>query len=198
MLLCSSEGIIESPDLHNHRKRLRLQDISFQGDDRSEDLESPSKRVQTLITTWTYTSPPDASNYFNKRTLKFSHITRRAFAARIRYKRLRSHELELMKSIIDDEIQRSKTQMNAIDLQIGATEGMLRYAGVDIESKECKLSKDKIRMFSGDDRGSEAEWLSSNEEDQLQAEDDGVEGEEFGILEDDEDAQSDAQRMGSA
>ncbi|KAG1781195.1 hypothetical protein EV702DRAFT_1042326 [Suillus placidus] len=158
MLPCSSEGIIESPDLHDHRKRLRFQDISFQGDDRSEDLESPSKRVKTLITTWTYTSPPDTSNYFNKRMLEFSRMTRRAFAARIRYQRLRSHELELMKSIVDNEIQRSKTQMVAIDLQIGSTEGMLRDAGVDIESKECKLSKDNIRMFSGDDHGSEADW----------------------------------------
>ncbi|KAG1844503.1 hypothetical protein DFJ58DRAFT_802474 [Suillus subalutaceus] len=158
---CGPEEVIKSPGPQDGRKRVRFQDVSSQGDeepDRDEDLESPSKRVKILATTWTYTSPPDASNYMNKRMLELSRITRRAFAARIQFQRLRSHELELMKSLVDDEIEQVKTQINAIDLQIGSIEGMIREGEVDIESKECSLSEDNIRMFCGDDHGSEASW----------------------------------------
>lgn len=88
--------------------------------------------------------------------LELSYVTRRAFAARIRYARLRSHELELMKSIVEYENEQSKIQINAIDLQINSLKDTLRDAGVDMESKECRLSKDNIRMFAGDD--DEASW----------------------------------------
>ncbi|KAG1741653.1 hypothetical protein EDB19DRAFT_1828007 [Suillus lakei] len=94
---CSSKGTVNSP-----------------GHD--EDLELPSNRVKTLITSWTYTSP-DVSDYFNERMLELSRITRRTIAARMRYQRLRSHELELIKSITDDELEQSKTQLNAVDQQ---------------------------------------------------------------------------------
>ncbi|KAG2065264.1 hypothetical protein BDR04DRAFT_185527 [Suillus decipiens] len=161
---CISEGIIKSPDPHdsNLRKGVRLQDILPQGDDRGEDLEPPSKKVKILATTWTYTSPPDTLNYMNKRTLELSRVTRRAFAAEIRYQRLRSHELDLMKSLVDSKIEQIKTQINAVDVQISAIEGMLRDAEVDIESKEGKLSEDNIRMLSGDDHDSEANWQEND------------------------------------
>ncbi|KAG1880041.1 hypothetical protein F4604DRAFT_1922730 [Suillus subluteus] len=158
---CGPEEIIKSPGPQDRRKRVRFHDVSSQGDeesDRDEDLESPSKKVKILATTWTYTSPPDVANYLNKRMLELSRITRRAFAARIRFQRLRSHELELMKSLVDDEIEQVKTQINAIDLQIGSIEGMIREGEVDIESKECSLSEDNIKTLSGDHHGSEASW----------------------------------------
>ncbi|KAG1880035.1 hypothetical protein F4604DRAFT_1954020 [Suillus subluteus] len=158
---CGPEEIVKSPGPQDRRKRVRFQDVSSQGDeksDRDEDLESPSQKVKILATTWTCTSPPDASNYLNTRMLELSRITRRAFATRIRFQRLRSHELELMKSLADDEIEQVKTQINAIDLQIGSIEGMICEGEVDIESKGCSLSEDNIRMFSGDNHGSEASW----------------------------------------
>ncbi|KAG2116415.1 uncharacterized protein F5147DRAFT_672605, partial [Suillus discolor] len=157
---CSSdsEGTVQSPSHHERHKRVRLQDILSQGDDRGEDIESPSKRAKILTTTWTSTDSPDVSNYFNERMLELSYVTRRAFAARIRYARLRSHELELMKSIVEYENEQSKIQINAIDLQISSLKDTLRDAGVDMESKECRLSKDNIRMFSGDDDDDEASW----------------------------------------
>ncbi|KAG1843633.1 hypothetical protein C8R48DRAFT_780613 [Suillus tomentosus] len=129
-----------------------------QDDDRGEDFESPSKRAKILTTTWTSTDPPDVSNYINERMLELSYVTRRAFAARIRYGRLRSHELDLMKSIVEYENEQSKIQINAIDLQINSLKDTLRDGGVDMESKECRLSKDNVRMFSGDDDDDEASW----------------------------------------
>lgn len=88
--------------------------------------------------------------------LELSRITRRAFAARIRFQHLRSHELELMKSLVDDEIEQVKTQINAIDTQISSR--MVCEGEVDIESKWCGSSEDNIWMFSGDDHGSDASW----------------------------------------
>lgn len=52
--------------------------------------------------------------------------------------------------------------MNAIDLQIGSIKSMFRDAKVDIESKECSLSKDNVRMFSSDDYGTEANWQQND------------------------------------
>ncbi|KAG2052213.1 hypothetical protein BDR06DRAFT_997738 [Suillus hirtellus] len=155
---CSSEGTVQTPSHHDQHKRVRLQDILSQGDDRGEDFESPLKRAKILATTWTSTDPPDVSNYINERMLELSYVTRRAFAARIRYGRLRSHELDLMRSIVEYENEQSKIQINAIDLQINSLKDTLRDAGVDMESKECRLSKDNIRMFSGDDDDDEASW----------------------------------------
>jgi hypothetical protein len=108
----SFKGIIKSPGPQDRHMRVHFQDISSQGDEeseRGEDLESSSKRVKILTTTWTYTTPPDTSNYFNKRMLELSCITRWAFAAIIRFLRLRSRELELMKSLVHDKIEQVKT-----------------------------------------------------------------------------------------
>ncbi|KAG2114128.1 hypothetical protein DEU56DRAFT_985170 [Suillus clintonianus] len=140
---CSPEGTTKSPSHHDHRKRLRFQDISSEGDDHVEDPGLPSKRKKTLLTT---------------RMLKLSRITRRAIAASMRHDRLRSRELELLKSILDEGIEKSKTKLDGIDLQISSIEDTLRDAGVDIGNQEPSLSEDNVRMFSGDEHDSEASW----------------------------------------
>ncbi|KAG1795452.1 uncharacterized protein HD556DRAFT_1307601 [Suillus plorans] len=99
--------------------------------DCDEDLEIPSKRFKTLQTTWNCTDQPsETSIYFNERMLELSRITRRAFSARIRYQRLRDHELDLIKSLLNDEKELVQTHMKKIDLQIGSLRNTLEDAGV--------------------------------------------------------------------
>lgn len=72
--------------------------------------------------------------------LELSRITRRVITARMRYQRLRNHELELMRSIIDDENEHAGTQLKEIDLQIGALRNMLDEGGVTgIGDKGCRF-----------------------------------------------------------
>ncbi|KAG1820655.1 hypothetical protein EV424DRAFT_1347156 [Suillus variegatus] len=72
----------------------------------------------------------DATIYLNERMLELSRITRRAIAARLRYQRLRSRELDLIKSILDDETELCQTQLSGVDVQIGSIRNMLQDAGV--------------------------------------------------------------------
>ncbi|KAG1721837.1 hypothetical protein EDB19DRAFT_1835272 [Suillus lakei] len=112
-------------------KRPRAQYALSQGGDHNEDLELPSKRFKALQTTWNYTEQSsDTSNYLNERMLELSRVTRRVVTARMRYQRLRIHELDLIKSILDDENEQTGTQLKTIDSQIGALRNMLDEGGV--------------------------------------------------------------------
>jgi hypothetical protein len=62
--------------------------------------------------------------------LELSRVTRRAIATRLRYQRLRAHELDLMKSIHEDETELTQTELKTVDLQIGSIRNMLREGGV--------------------------------------------------------------------
>ncbi|KAG2739785.1 hypothetical protein P692DRAFT_20881481 [Suillus brevipes Sb2] len=113
----------------------------FEAGERDEDCDLPTKRFKILQTTWNYTptSNSDSSNYINLRMLELSRITRRAIAARMRYQRIRSHELDLIKSILEDETEVSRKHMNSIDLQIGSLRNMLHDGGTTvIGSKGCR------------------------------------------------------------
>ncbi|KAG1844116.1 hypothetical protein C8R48DRAFT_780412 [Suillus tomentosus] len=123
------------------RKRSYVNYTLSQGGDCDEDLEIPSKRFKTLQTTWNCTDQPsETSIYFNERMLELSRITRRAFSARIRYQRLREHELDLIKSLLNDEKELVQTHMQKIDLQIGSLRNTLEDAGVtEIGNKGCRF-----------------------------------------------------------
>ncbi|KAG1804197.1 hypothetical protein EV424DRAFT_1351376, partial [Suillus variegatus] len=92
----------------------------FRGGLHDEDCHPPTKRLKTLQTTWNFTPEPssEATNYLNKRMLELSRITRRAIAARMWYQHLRSRELDLIKSILEDEQDLAQTQIKGIDVQI--------------------------------------------------------------------------------
>ncbi|KAG1798819.1 uncharacterized protein HD556DRAFT_1305694 [Suillus plorans] len=116
----------------------------FQAGDRDEDCDLPTKRFKILQTTWNYTptSDPNGSNYINQRMLELSRITRRAIATRMRYQCIRSHELDLIKSILEDETEMSQKHMNCIDLQIGSLRNMLHDGGMTvIGNKGCRFDR---------------------------------------------------------
>lgn len=84
--------------------------------------------------------------------LELSRITRRAFSARIRYQRLRDHELDLIKSLLNDEKELVQTHMKKIDLQIGSLRNTLEDAGVtEIGNKGCRF-----------DPSDHADWCESD------------------------------------
>ncbi|KAG1815364.1 hypothetical protein EV424DRAFT_1348474 [Suillus variegatus] len=117
--------------------------------DCDEDLEIPSKRFKTLQTTWNCTDQPsETSIYFNERMLELSRITRRAFSARIRYQRLRDHELDLIKSLLNDEKELVQTHMKKIDLQIGSLRNTLEDAGVTEIGNKGFLREPAIKQIS--------------------------------------------------
>ncbi|KAG1770111.1 hypothetical protein EDD22DRAFT_948717 [Suillus occidentalis] len=126
---------------HERRKRSHVQYALSQGGDQNEDLEIPSKKFKALQTTWNCTDQPsETSIYFNECMLELSCITRRAFSARIRYQRLRSHELDLIKSLLKDEKELVQTHIRGIDLQIGALRNSLEDAGVmEVGNKGCRF-----------------------------------------------------------
>jgi hypothetical protein len=96
--------------------------------------------------------------------LELSRITRRAIAARMRYQRIRSHELDLMKSILEDETILSQQDIHSLDLQIGSLRHMLHAGGVTaIGNKGCKLDPDNH------DRA----WCESSDDDSSIFESDG-------------------------
>ncbi|KAG2133211.1 uncharacterized protein EDB93DRAFT_1254982 [Suillus bovinus] len=114
---------------------------------RDEDCHPPTKRLKTLQTTWNFTPEPssEATNYLNERMLELSRITRRAIATRMRYRRLRSRELDLIKSILEDEQDLAQTQMKGIDVQIGSLCNILQDAGVTvIGNKGCRFEPSDI------------------------------------------------------
>ncbi|KAG2156323.1 hypothetical protein DEU56DRAFT_750864 [Suillus clintonianus] len=110
-------------------KRSRYHYTVYQCDD---ELDLPSKRARTLKTTWCSPCAPgsETSNYLNERMLELSRVTRRAIATRLRYQRLRAHELDLMKSIHEDETELTQTELKTVDHQIGSIRNMLREGGV--------------------------------------------------------------------
>ncbi|KAG1842701.1 hypothetical protein C8R48DRAFT_678949 [Suillus tomentosus] len=119
-----------------HHKRPFQYSLS-RGGGRDQDYNLPSKRLKTLQTTWNCTTEPssEATQYLNQRMLELSRMTHRAIAARIRYQRLRSRELDLIKSILEDETEVSQSQLKGIDLQIGSIRNLLQDQGVTVGSQ---------------------------------------------------------------
>ncbi|KAG1853883.1 hypothetical protein DFJ58DRAFT_728010 [Suillus subalutaceus] len=117
-----------------HKRSFQCAFKLFQAGDHDEDCNIPTKRFKILQTTWNYTptSNSDSSNYINQRMLELSRITRRAIAARMRYQHIHSHELDLIKSTLEDETQVSQKHMNSIDLQFGSLRNMLHDGGVTV------------------------------------------------------------------
>ncbi|KAG1892022.1 hypothetical protein F4604DRAFT_1672137 [Suillus subluteus] len=121
---------IKSVGSGHHKRPVRYSLFRVGGHD--EDCDLPTKRLKTLQTTWNHTPEPssEATAYLNQRMLKLSRITCRAIAARMHYQRLRSRELDLIKSILDDETELSQVQLKGMDLQIGAIRNVLQDGGV--------------------------------------------------------------------
>ncbi|KAG1721039.1 hypothetical protein EDB19DRAFT_1835713 [Suillus lakei] len=103
--------------------------------DPNEDCKTPTERPKILQTTWNYTPSNSNSTYLNERMLELSRVTHRAIAARMQYQRIHSHELDLIKSILEEETTTSQKHMNSIDLQIGSLGNILHDGGVVIGTK---------------------------------------------------------------
>ena len=67
--------------------------------------------------------------------LELSRISRRTFAAQMEYQRLRTEELQLIASIMEDEAEEAKARLNRVDLQIGTLRNDLFDAGVAVIGK---------------------------------------------------------------
>ncbi|KAG2050284.1 hypothetical protein BDR06DRAFT_974656 [Suillus hirtellus] len=108
-----------------------------QGGGHDQDYNLPSKRLKTLQTMWNCTTEPssEATQYLNQHMLELSPMTHQAIATRIRYQRLYSHELDLIKSILEDETEVSQSQLKGIDLQIGSICNLLQDQGVTVGSQ---------------------------------------------------------------
>ncbi|KAJ8588883.1 hypothetical protein M405DRAFT_818932 [Rhizopogon salebrosus TDB-379] len=111
---------IDDPALQVDRRKRSVQYTLFQGGDHDEDCGPPMKELETMQTTWNRTTAPSSEVFIhlNERQLELSHITRRTIAARLRYQRLRAHELDLIKSILEDEKDLSQRQLNERHLEL--------------------------------------------------------------------------------
>jgi hypothetical protein len=74
--------------------------------------------------------PPETSAYFNERMLQLSQISHRAISARMRYQQVRIHELDMIKSILNDENELAQKQMKAIKSQMAHLRNALEADGV--------------------------------------------------------------------
>ncbi|KAG1765299.1 hypothetical protein EV702DRAFT_1051056 [Suillus placidus] len=137
--------VVPMKSLGGNCHKRSIQYSLFQSGVRDEDSDLPTKRLKTLQTTWNYTPRPssEATNYLNERMLELSRITRRTIAARIRYQCLRSCELDLIKSIVEDEKELTETQLKGIDLQIGSIRNMLQDGGVTAIASALKSTKSR-------------------------------------------------------
>ncbi|KAG1899870.1 uncharacterized protein F5891DRAFT_381954, partial [Suillus fuscotomentosus] len=121
----------EGPACRDRRKRSHIQYTVSQVGDHDEDLEMPSKRLRTLQTTWNCSGlPSETSAYFNERMLQLSQISHQAISARMRYQRVRIHELDMIRSILNDENELAQKQMKMIESQIAHLRNALEADGV--------------------------------------------------------------------
>ncbi|KAG1871294.1 hypothetical protein DFJ58DRAFT_910907 [Suillus subalutaceus] len=105
---------------HQNNKRKHAQYDLFPGDhDHELDAQrvpsSPTNKRKVLKTSLNCTRSSEVSNYLTERKLELSRVTRRVIAAKARLQRLRSLELELIKSINDDELEITKQELTATD-----------------------------------------------------------------------------------
>ncbi|KAG2048806.1 hypothetical protein BDR06DRAFT_1012727 [Suillus hirtellus] len=114
------DSVVNSPANDKHRTKCSARYALFESGNRDEDCDLPTKRLRALKMTWNNTLDSNATNYLNERMLELSRITRWALAARVRYQRLCAHELDLIKSILEEETELSQKQIHGIDLQIGS------------------------------------------------------------------------------
>ncbi|KAG1845033.1 hypothetical protein C8R48DRAFT_678255 [Suillus tomentosus] len=133
----------------SHKRSHRYSLLSDDGLDDCEDL--PTKKSKPLLTTYTYDRSSEAEIYFNQRMLELSRISRRAFAAKMEYQRLRTEELELMTSLLKDEMEESQGHLTKTDLQIGSLRNDLHDAGVAVIGSKGRKDAREIgnRLFPG-------------------------------------------------
>ncbi|KAG1897046.1 uncharacterized protein F5891DRAFT_1192470 [Suillus fuscotomentosus] len=131
----SSRATVQSIDSGRYgRHKLKRSHLQYTLHEGGEEVGLPSKKARSLKTTWSqhcHGAPgTDSLNYLNERMLELSRITRRALATRLRYQRIRAHELQLIMSIHEDETELTQTELKDIDLQIGSIRNMLRDGGM--------------------------------------------------------------------
>ncbi|KAG2357542.1 hypothetical protein BDR07DRAFT_1380036 [Suillus spraguei] len=83
--------------------------------------------------------------------LELSCISRQTFAARMEYQCLHAEELELITSLMRDEMEESQAYLSRADLQIGLLQNSLHDAGVAVIGnkgrKDPKKEIENGRLF---------------------------------------------------
>ncbi|KAG1890009.1 hypothetical protein F4604DRAFT_1914549 [Suillus subluteus] len=139
---------------HQNNKRKHAQYDLFPGDhDHELDAQgvpsSPTNKRKVFKTSLNCTRSSEVSNYLTERKLELSRVTRRVIAAKARLQRLRSLELELIKSINDDELEITKQELTATDLQIGYLRNELDDAGVVIGDRGNGCTQSNLLFLGG-------------------------------------------------
>ncbi|KAG1866443.1 hypothetical protein C8R48DRAFT_672179 [Suillus tomentosus] len=116
----------------SHKRSHWYRLLSDDGLDDSEDL--PTKKSKPLLTTC---------------MLELSRISRRAFAAKMEYQRLRAEELELMASLLKDEMEEVHGHLTKTDLQIGSLRNDLHDAGVAVIGSRGRKDAKEIGNSQG-------------------------------------------------
>ncbi|KAG1773360.1 hypothetical protein EV702DRAFT_1201053 [Suillus placidus] len=100
-----------SPNMHNSHKRPHQ--YGLLPEDGPPDCENfPMKKPKLLLTTFTCDRSSESEVYFNQRMLELSRISRQTFAAKMEYQRLRAKELELITSLMKDEMEESQAHLS--------------------------------------------------------------------------------------
>lgn len=80
--------------------------------------------------------------------LELSRISRQTFAAKMEYQRLRAEELELITSLMKDEMEESQAHVTKADLQIGSLRNSLHDAGVAVIGDKGRKGAKKANGYS--------------------------------------------------
>lgn len=81
--------------------------------------------------------------------LKLSHISCQTFAAKMEYQRLRAEELDLITSLMKDEMEESQAHVTKVDLQIGSLQNSLHDAGVAVIGNKGRKGAKKNGYSAG-------------------------------------------------
>lgn len=109
---------------------------------------SPHKRVKKVMTTASASISEEVETLRSHRTLELARASREAFAAGVRYHRLRLREIELMRIMATDEYEEAEALLKAADRQIGEIRHILNCEGRGALNTS-------INMFPPNDNNSE-------------------------------------------
>ncbi|KAG1825739.1 uncharacterized protein BJ212DRAFT_1295110 [Suillus subaureus] len=140
----SDEGSTTVAHTYSPHKRPHQYSLLLAADGLTDHENFPMKKPRLLLTTICYP-------HLNMCMLELSCISHQTFATKMEYQRLHAEELELIVSLMKDEMEESQVHVARADLQIGLLWNSLHDAGVAvIWNKGRKDAKKEIgysRMF---------------------------------------------------
>ncbi|OAX37152.1 hypothetical protein K503DRAFT_251407 [Rhizopogon vinicolor AM-OR11-026] len=123
--------------LHAEELQLTISLLKDEGEDSQayfqigrDDLELRDYIPEMLRTSFICKRTREAKGYFAQRILELSWVGRRTIIAKMNYQRLRTEELQLTISIMEDEAEELQVRLNRMGFQIGSIRNDLFGAGV--------------------------------------------------------------------